>query len=69
MRYRSMLLPVYYVAPSIVKVSFVHVGVFRLDTKENAQAGRDEVCATDLHMQCCFPPLCRYFNHVRRQLA
>ena len=47
-----------YIAWSGCFSSSVKVRAKRKEGK-NAQAEHDEVCASDLHMQCCFPRLRR----------
>ena len=32
----------------------------RNSPKKRDAIEHDEMCATDLHLQCCFPALCRY---------
>ena len=38
----------------------------KIQRKKRYVTEHEEVCATDLHLQCCFPPLCRYSSYVHR---
>ena len=56
-------LPVYYCQLHLLTLSFAHLGQEKLSprhwqrTRRKDATEHDAVCDTNLHLQCCFPPL------------